>query len=70
MNLTKTVRKFRQRKGTIINHIKYTPLTGTIREMWKNGGHCGRILKQIFIKRTDMRLRRNTVLLKDRGLTL
>ena len=31
------------------------PLIGTIRETWKNGGHCGQILKLIFIKRTAMR---------------
>ena len=35
MSLTKTVRKSRQRKGTIINRIRYMPLTGTIRETWK-----------------------------------
>ena len=67
MTLIKTVRKSRQRKGTIINRIKSTQLIGTIRETWKNGGHCGRILKLIFIKRMDMRLQQNTVLLKDRG---
>ena len=35
MTLIKTVRKSRQRKGTIINRIKYMPLTGTIRGTWK-----------------------------------
>lgn len=65
--MTKTVRKSRQRKGTIINRIKYMQLTGTISATWKNGGHCGRILKLIFTERTDMRLQRNTVLLKDRN---
>ncbi|GFI47493.1 hypothetical protein IMSAGC019_02817 [Lachnospiraceae bacterium] len=55
MTLIKTVRKFQLPKETITNRIRFMPLTGTIRETWKNGGHCGQILKLIFIKRTAMR---------------
>ena len=66
MTLIKTVRKSPQRKEMIISHIRFTLLIGTTGETWKNGVHCGQILKLNFIRRTAMRLQRNTVLLKDR----